>query len=158
MKILVLGLGNLLMNDDAVGVLVVQELKNRFNDDDRLKIVDGGTLGLDLLHYLEWADKLILIDGVNLNLEPGTVVKIEGDDINVVFESKLSPHQMGLKDILLAAELIDCRPKEIILYGIQTKSIEMEMTLSEEVKANLPKLTDNVTKEIVNSLENFSVI
>lgn len=158
MKILVLGLGNLLMNDDAVGVLVVQELKNRFNDDDRLKIVDGGTLGLDLLHYLEWADKLILIDGVNLNLEPGTVVKIEGDDINVVFESKLSPHQMGLKDILLAAELIDCRPKEIVLYGIQTKSIEMEMTLSEEVKANLPKLIDNVTKEIVNSLENFGVI
>ncbi len=156
MNLLVMGLGNLLMNDDAVGVLVIEELKKRFEETDTFKIVDGGTLGLDLLHFIEWADKLILVDGVDLKLEPGTVVKIEGEDINVVFESKLSPHQMGLKDILLTAELIDCKPKEIVLYGIQTKSIEMEMALSDEVRGNLPKLIDNVSKEITTSLESKS--
>ncbi|MGC8924523.1 MAG: HyaD/HybD family hydrogenase maturation endopeptidase [Calditerrivibrio sp.] len=148
MKVLVMGLGNLLMNDDAVGVLAVQELKKLYRDTDTLKIIDGGTLGLDLIHYLEWADKLIIVDGVNLNLPAGTVVRIEGEDINVVFESKLSPHQMGLKDILLAAELIDCRPSDIVLFGIQTKNIDMEMNLSEEVKSNLPKLLVHVSKEI----------
>lgn len=151
-KILVLGLGNSLMNDDASGVIVVNNLKNLFSDSDYLKIVDGGTLGLDLLHYLEWADKLIIVDGVNLEMEPGTVVRIEGDDINAIFESKLSPHQMGLKDILLAAELIDCKPPEIVLFGIQTKDISMDMKLSPEVEKNINRLQEVVYSEIKNSL------
>jgi len=115
-KLLVLGLGNILMNDDAVGVLLAQKLTKKFNQSDCLKIVDGGTLGLDLLNYIEWADKLIIVDGVNLDLEPGTVVRIEGEDISSVFETKLSPHQMGLKDILLAADLIDCKPDRIVFW------------------------------------------
>ncbi|MCX8084328.1 MAG: HyaD/HybD family hydrogenase maturation endopeptidase [Calditerrivibrio sp.] len=148
MNILVLGLGNLLMNDDAVGVVAVQELKKIINDNDHLRIVDGGTLGLDLLHYLEWADNMIIVDGVDLGIEPGTVVRIEGEDINVVFESKLSPHQMGLKDILLTAELIGCKPSKITLFGIQTKSIQMDMSLSDEVKNSLNKLLKHVIQEI----------
>lgn len=152
-KILVLGLGNSLMNDDAAGVIVANNLNRIFTENDRLKIVDGGTLGLDLLHYLEWADKLIIVDGVNVDIEPGTVVKIEGEDINSVFESKLSPHQMGLKDILLAAELIECKPPEIVLFGIQTKDISMDMKLSPEVEKNMDKLQDVVSSEIKNSLK-----
>lgn len=147
-KLLVLGLGNILMNDDAIGVLVAQRLAERFSQNEYLKIVDGGTLGLDLLNYIEWADKLIIIDGVNLDLEPGTVVRIEGEDISAVFESKLSPHQMGLKDILLAADLIDCKPDEIVFFGIQTKDISMSMTLSQEVEDNFSRLEDAVSKEI----------
>jgi len=153
MKLLVLGLGNILMNDDAAGVLIVGELKKYFEENEEFKIIDGGTLGLDLLHYIEWADKLIIVDSVNLNLAPGTVVKIEGEDINVVFESKLSPHQMGLKDILLTAELVGCRPDEVVLYGIQTKDINMDMTLSDEVNVNLGKLLEHVSNEIINTLK-----
>ncbi|MEF3255470.1 MAG: HyaD/HybD family hydrogenase maturation endopeptidase [Deferribacterales bacterium] len=149
-KTVVLGLGNLLMNDDGAGIIVVNNIKNLFNDSEHLKIIDGGTLGLDLLHYIEWADKLIIVDAVDVGLEPGTVVRIEGEDINTVFESKLSPHQMGLKDILLTAELIDCKPKDIVLFGIQTKDINMDMTLSKEVSDNISRLEKYVIEEIEN--------
>ncbi|TCK62133.1 HyaD/HybD family hydrogenase maturation endopeptidase [Seleniivibrio woodruffii] len=148
MKLLVLGIGNLVMNDDGAGVLAVQELMKEFQETETLRIMDGGTLGLDLLVYIEWADRLIIADAVDFGLEAGTIVCVDGDDIDTVFENKLSAHQMGMKDMLATAALMGVRPKEVRLYGIQTKSIEMDMTLSPEVSAALPKLTEHLRKEI----------
>lgn len=149
MNLLVLGIGNLVMNDDAAGVLAAQELAPKYNNQrDDLLVLDGGTLGLDLLGYIEWADRLILVDAVELDMEPGTVVKLEGEDIDVAFESKLSAHQMGMKDMLLTAELMGHRPPEIVFYGIQAGTVQMEMELSEPVKANMPKLINHVEAEI----------
>lgn len=147
-RTLILGLGNILMDDDGAGVVAVNDLKNCLKESENLKIVDGGTLGLDLLHYIQWAEKLIIVDAIDMDFDPGTVIKAEGEDIDPIFESKLSPHQMGLKDILLAAELIDQRPEDIVLFGIQVKSINMNMTLSEEISKNLSKLKENVLKEL----------
>ncbi|MBZ4642634.1 MAG: hydrogenase maturation protease [Deferribacteraceae bacterium] len=154
-NILILGLGNLLMDDDSAGVVITQELKNEILEDEQLKIVEGGTLGLDLLNYIAWADKLIIVDAIDMGFEPGTVIRAEGQDIDPIFESKLSPHQMGLKDILLAAELIGDRPEEIVLFGIQVESIQMNMTLSEKVKKNMQKLKSKVIEEL-NISKNFS--
>lgn len=148
-KILVLGLGNILMNDDGAGIVVVRELKKSLAENENLKIMDGGTLGLDLLGYIEWADKLIIVDAVDMGFEPGTVIRAEGEDINPIFESKLSPHQMGLRDILLASELTGKIHNEVILFGIQIESIQMEMTLSKRVSEHIEKLKDNVSKEII---------
>jgi len=149
MNMLVLGIGNLVMNDDAAGVLVAQELDERYKDrPENLQIIDGGTLGLDLLVYIEWADKLVLIDAVDCGLDAGTVVKLEGEDIDVAFESKLSAHQMGMKDMLLTAELMDYRPEEVVLYGIQSGNVEMDMELSAPVQSNLKKLSEHVEEEI----------
>jgi len=147
-NILILGLGNLLMDDDSAGVLITQELKNELAENEHLKIVDGGTLGLDLLNYIAWADKLIIVDAIDMGFEPGTVIRAEGEDIDPIFESKLSPHQMGLKDILLASELIGDRPEEVVLFGIQIGSIQMNMTLSENVKKNMQKLKNKVIEEL----------
>lgn len=155
MNLLVLGIGNLVMNDDAAGVLAAQELAPKYNNKrEDLLVLDGGTLGLDLLGYIEWADRLVLVDAVELDMEPGTVVKLEGDDIDTAFESKLSAHQMGMKDMLLTAELIGHRPPEIVFYGIQAGTVQMEMELSEAVKANMPKLISHVEAEIKDFLNN----
>lgn len=154
MNLLVLGIGNLVMNDDAAGVLVAQELAEKYNNRrDDLQVLDGGTLGLDLLSYIEWADRLVLVDAVDLDMEPGTVVKLEGEDIDVAFESKLSAHQMGMKDMLLTSELMGHRPAEIVFYGIQSETIQMEMELSPHVQNNLPKLSGFVEQEIVRFLQ-----
>lgn len=147
-NILILGLGNLLMDDDSAGVIITQELKNELAENEHLKIVDGGTLGLDLLNYIAWADKLIIVDAIDMGFEPGAVIRAEGEDIDPIFESKLSPHQMGLKDILLASELIGDRPEEVVLFGIQIGSIQMNMTLSENVKKNMQKLKNKVIEEL----------
>ena len=148
MKVLVLGLGNLLMNDDAAGLHVIYKLRQEYADFNELKIMDGGTLGLDLLPHIEDCTHLIIVDAVDLGLEPGTVLKIEGDDIESVFESKLSPHQMGLKDILFAARMIDAYPEYVVMYGIQIDNVLMENSLSEAVNKNLDKLYVEVKKEI----------
>jgi len=153
MNLLVLGIGNLVMNDDAAGVLVAQELAPKYNNKrEDLLVLDGGTLGLDLLGYIDWADRLVLVDAVDLDMEPGTVVKLEGEDIDIAFESKLSAHQMGMKDMLLTSELMGQRPSEVVFYGIQSGTIEMDMELSEQVKKNMPKLTKHVESEIENFL------
>ena len=142
------------MNDDAAGVLVARNLTKNFTVSESLKIMDGGTLGLDLVTHLTDVDKLIIIDAVDVDLSPGTVVRIDGEDIDAVFENKLSPHQMGLKDILFAADLIDCKPPEIVLFGIQYESIDLEQKLSDAVKNNLEKLQFEVEKEIRKSIDN----
>ena len=137
---LVLGLGNLLMNDDAAGLRALYTLQERYADRDDLQLVDGGTLGLDLLGHVAWADKLLLLDAININQPPGTVAQIDGDDINPIFTQRISPHQVNLKDLLEAAELIGDRPPDVELLGIQYDNINMEMTLSPAVEQGLPKL------------------
>jgi len=136
------------MNDDAAGALTAKELQKEFDNSDNFKIIEGGTLGMDLLHFIQWADYLIIIDSVQLDLEPGSVVKIEGKNLDYVFQNKLSPHQMGMKDILFASELSGDLPKRIVFYGIQVENIEMDMKLSTKVSANISKLKNEVIKEI----------
>ncbi|MFO7811965.1 MAG: hydrogenase maturation protease [Pelovirga sp.] len=153
---LVLGLGNLLMNDDAAGLRAVYTLQERYPDRENLQIVDGGTLGLDLLGHVAWADKLLLLDAININEAPGTVALIAGDDINPVLSQRISPHQVGLKDLLEAAELIGDRPPEVELLGIQYDNINMEMTLSEEVERGLPRLIAAASERIETFISNSS--
>lgn len=148
MNLLVLGIGNLVMNDDAAGVLAAQELMEEFPEQENFRVMDGGTLGLDLLVYIEWADRLVIADAVDFGLEAGTVVRVDGNDIDAVFENRLSAHQMGMKDMLATAELMGVRPKEVLLYGIQTDSIEMDMTLTPKVAENMPKLIEHLRSEI----------
>ena len=73
MNILVLGLGNVLMNDDAIGVLTVQRLQQEYRFPAGVKVIDGGTLGLDLLPFIEDADQLLIVDALEMKAAPGTV-------------------------------------------------------------------------------------
>ncbi len=137
---LVLGLGNLLMNDDAAGLRAVYALQERYPNRENFQIIDGGTLGLELLGYVAWADKLLLLDAIDIKKDPGTVALIDGDDIAPIFSQRVSPHQANLKDLLEAAEMIGDRPPDVELLGIQYDNVNMEMTLSPAVELGLPKL------------------
>lgn len=147
---LVLGIGNLVMSDDGVGVKVVQKLQREFRFDDSVEIMDGGTLGLDLLPKLEGIDRLILVDAVETGREPGTCVRMSGDELPIALETKVSPHQMGLKDLLSVAELMGHAPREMVLIGVQPGSIEMDTELTPEVEAKVDVLIDNILKELRN--------
>ncbi len=145
---LVLGLGNLLMNDDAAGLHAIYALQQRYPDRDNFQIIDGGTLGLDLLGHVAWADRLLLLDAINIGEAPGTVARIAGEDINPIFSRRISPHQAGIKDLLDAAELLGDRPDEVELLGVQYDNIQMEMTLSPPVEQALPKLIAEAARRI----------
>ena len=149
-SVLVLGIGNLVMADDGVGVLVAQQLQQRYRFPDNVEIMDGGTLGLDLLPKLENITNLIMIDAVETGKQPGTCVRLYGEELPIALETKVSPHQMGLKDLLAVSELMGHSPAEMVLIGVQPGSIDMEIGLTTEVEAQLETLISNVLLELEN--------
>lgn len=147
-SVLVLGIGNLVMGDDGVGVLVAQMLQQRYRFADNVEIMDGGTLGLDLLPKLENITNLVMVDAVETGKKAGTCVRLCGQELPIALQTKVSPHQMGLKDLLAVSELMGHSPKEMVLIGVQPGSIEMEIGLTAEVEAQLETLVSNVLTEL----------
>ncbi len=121
MNVLVLGIGNVLMTDDSVGIRVINELERRFRFPENVELLDGGTSGIELLSYIVNRDYLIIVDAIKSDLPPGTVVKVEGEDVPAKFMTRISPHQLGLSDLLAAATLTGELPKQMVLFGIEPK-------------------------------------
>ena len=148
MNVLVLGIGNVLLMDEGVGVRAVEEIDRRFRLPESVETLDGGTSGIDLLPYIRNRDYLIIIDAVKSGHPPGTVVRVEGEDVPARFRTRISPHQLGLSDLLAAARLTDDLPKRMVLFGVEPKRLEMALGLSDDVKAGLEKLIDAVIREL----------
>ena len=149
MAILVLGIGNSLMNDDALGVTAIEQLQARYHFPAGVTVVDGGTLGLDLLPMLEDVRKLLIIDAIDMGAPPGALFRLHGDEVPRAFASKLSVHQMGVQDLLAVAELQGHVPEELVVWGVQPGSIEMEMRLTPAVAAAIVPLLEGVVGELV---------
>lgn len=147
-KALVLGLGNILLSDEGLGVRVVQRLQGSCRFPPEVSIMDGGTLGLDLLPYLEEVDHLLVIDALEMGKEPGTIVRLAGEEVPASLSVKISPHQMGLADLLAAARLRGLYPQEIVLLGMQPGSTEVGLDLSPPVEAQIDRLIDKALKEL----------
>jgi len=148
MGILVLGLGNALMTDDAYGCRMVAELQERFEFPPGVALLDGGTLGLDLLPRLEGVERLLILDALEMGGVPGELFRIEGEEVPRAFASKLSVHQMGLQDLLAVAELQGHLPGEIVVWGVQPVCIEMGLELSPPVAASLEAAVAAVADEL----------
>ena len=148
MAILILGIGNSLMNDDALGVVAIEALRARYAFPAGVTVVDGGTLGLDLLPMLEGVKKLLIIDAIDMGATPGELFRLHGEEVPRAFASKLSVHQMGVQDLLAVAELQGHVPEELVVWGVQPGSIEMEMRLSPAVAAAMVPLLDGVIGEL----------
>jgi hydrogenase maturation protease len=147
MSILVLGLGNTIMTDDGFGVKVVTTLSSRYHFQGA-KLIDGGTLGLDLLPYLEDVDSLLIIDALDMRAEPGKIFRLEGAEVPRAFASKLSVHQMGLQDLLAVAELQGHVPRNLVVWGVQPECIEMCTELTSTVAAAVEPVVTHVLEEL----------
>jgi hydrogenase maturation protease len=148
-KTLVLGLGNILLSDEGVGVRVVERLQALYEFPEQVRILDGGTLGLDLLPYVGDADRLLVVDAVEMGAVPGTLVHLEGEKIPSVFGPKLSPHQVGFADLLDAARLTDSLPEERVLLGCQPASLKVGLELSPAVEAQVELLVERAITELL---------
>lgn len=148
MSILVLGLGNSIMTDDGFGVKVVTTLSSRYHFQGPVKLIDGGTLGLDLLPHLEDIESLLIIDALDMRDQPGKIFRIAGEEVPRAFASKLSVHQMGLQDLLAVAELQGHVPKNLLVWGVQPECIEIGTELTATVAAAVEPVVGKVLAEL----------
>jgi hydrogenase maturation protease len=140
-RTVVLGLGNALMADDAVGLYALSHLQDDWFMPTEVEFVDGGTWGLTLLPIVDNADRLLVLDAVDSGLAPGTLIELRGGQIPVFLErTKLSPHQVDLRDVLALCELRGRSPGEVVVLGIQPQRVEMSTDLSPAVSAKLDGL------------------
>jgi hydrogenase maturation protease len=148
MRVVVLGIGNVLMSDEGIGVHAVEALQQRYVLADDVEVVDGGTTGMELLPDLQGADELIVVDAVRVGRLPASVVRLQGDEVPAFFKTKLSPHQVGLSDVLAALRFSGKAPDHVVLIGVEPKSLELAMELSPEVAACMDQVLALVTDEL----------
>ncbi|MBL8951186.1 MAG: HyaD/HybD family hydrogenase maturation endopeptidase [Myxococcaceae bacterium] len=146
--VVVLGVGNVLMSDEGVGVHAVGELERRFDFPPGVRLVDGGTSTHELLGDLEDLDHLIVIDAVSAGREPAALVRLEGDAVPAAFTTRLSPHQAGIADLLATLKLLGREPRHVVLYGVEPKRLTLDLSLSSEVARALPGLCARVVAEL----------
>lgn len=147
-KILVLGLGNILLQDEGVGVRVIERLQADYVFSDDVFVLDGGTLGLDLLAYIEDYSRIIIVDAVKAGKETGTLIRLVNDEIPAFLGPKVSPHQVGLQDLLALAKLRGHFPDEVILWGIQADIFQPGLELNSAVAAQVETLCARVLEDL----------
>jgi hydrogenase maturation protease len=150
---MVLGIGNILLSDDGVGVHIVNKLNNEYIFPANVTLIDGGTKGLDLLPLLEDKERVLFVDAANFKKEPGTIDMVIGENIPAFLSQKLSMHQIGVPDMLFAARLMGITPPEMCLIGIQPKSMETSTEMSEEVKVRF----DDLYVKVLDKLREWGV-
>jgi hydrogenase maturation protease len=138
----VIGLGNPLMGDDGLGLAVLAALRARWTFSPAVDLVDGGTWGLNLLPVVEQVEKLLFLDAIDIGREPGALVILERDELPRVLATKMSPHQIDLRDVLALAELRGTLPADVAAIGLQPARVEMSTELSDVLASRLDDVLD----------------
>jgi len=142
--ILVLGIGNVLLRDEGAGVHVIRALQGLVDRGDMelppgTSVLDGGTLGLDLLPLISDARAVLLVDAIDGGRTPGAVEVIRGDALREAQAGRILPHRVGVGDLLATARLTGALPEAVALVGIQPSEIDVGLELTEVVRAAVPE-------------------
>lgn len=150
MNILVLGIGNVLLQDEGAGVRALEVFQKRYGVPDGVELLDGGTSGIELLQHIQGRDHLIIIDAVKGGNPPGAVIRLAGDEVPALFRRKISPHQLGIADVLAAAHLTGAMPGGVVLLGIEPASMDTGIELSPVVAESLGNVAQLVARELAS--------
>ncbi len=124
-RVLVLGIGNILWGDEGFGVRAAEAFYRRFITPENVTVLDGGTQGLYLVHFVEEADDLIVFDAIDYGLTPGALKIVRDDDVpKFTGSKKMSLHQTGFQEVLSAADLLGRYPQRLALVGCQPLDLE----------------------------------
>lgn len=141
-KTLLLGVGNYLMGDEGVGVHVAQRLEVS-QEIPGIEVVDGGTGGFHLLEFFEQYEKVVLVDATLDGLKPGTIRCIKPKYASD-FPPEISAHDIGLKDLVSALQLLDKMP-DLYLIVVSIESIQQQgMELTKEIEGCIPLLLEEI--------------
>ena len=149
MKVLIFGAGNLLLSDEGFGVHFIRHLQDRYRFPPEIELFDGGTLGIMVSHMLEDADIVYLVDVIEASGAPGDVHRYEKDDFMLgTLPIKMSPHQIGIQEVLALSEIRERCPERITLLGVIPSSYEAGVDLSPTLAAKLPVLAEMLLEEL----------
>lgn len=149
-KTKVVGVGNLLLSDEGVGIHVVKQLMGMALPPE-VEVIDGGVSGLGLMGTLVGADRLIVIDAVRAGEAPGSIYRFGTEDLTKYPERyKMSVHEISIVEVLHLSMLLGRTPKTTII-GVEPRSLEMGMDLSPEIHARVPRIIELVFEELNQS-------
>ena len=146
-KTVVLGLGNILHADDGAGAQAISRLRADSRVPVDVCLVEGGTLGLELLPYVWDCERLIVIEAIDVGQAPGTVVRMSGEELNSL-PGQSSVHQLGVSDLLVALRMLAQRQPLVVLLGVQPGSTEWSTELSPPVAATMGSLVEAAIQEL----------
>ncbi|TFG72051.1 MAG: hydrogenase maturation protease [Anaerolineales bacterium] len=149
-NVLILGLGNILLQDESVGITALQTLRDAYVWPNNVMLMDGGVMGLELLPYLENAVDVLIIDAVRSRNLPGALIRLTGEEIPVVIALKFSVHQVGFQETLFMAQLRGTMPRRLVLWGIEPESIGLGTMLTPAISAQVPALITAVMDELAS--------
>ena len=146
--IMILGVGNILMTDEGFGIRVIEELEKRYEFPENVSVVDGGVLGVSLMGVISEADRLIVVDAVRNQNPPGTMYRIEHDEIPNRILAKNSVHQIDFLETLTLCQALDKVPQTLIL-GIEPQDIDtLSIELTPVIKEKIDRMICLVLKEL----------
>jgi hydrogenase maturation protease len=145
---LVLGLGNILCGDDGLGIVALERMRAQYSCPADVSLVDGGTLGLALLPTLESAKRVWILDAVAADHPPGSLVTLAGESVEPALRERLSPHQIGVADLLDALHWRGTWPESLRVLGLVPASIDLRLGLSEPVAPNVDALVEAAVQEL----------
>ena len=144
----VIGLGNPLMGDDALGILALERLASEWDLPDDVRLVDGGTWGLSLLPAVEDASRVLFVDAVRCGAPPGSLVVLCDEEIPARLSTKLSPHQVDLREVVALARLRGRAPASMVAMGVEPARIELGEPLSDAVAVMMDPLLETIVEKL----------
>jgi len=147
-SVIVAGIGNVLMQDDGIGVWTVRAIATDYVLPSSLRLIEGGVLGLQLVHELRSAEQLLIIDAMHGGGSPGTIYHLDADALSKRRRTLMSLHEVGLTDVLSVGELLGWRPRTRILgvQPLEVRSLGLELTPA--LQAALPRVVCAAIEEL----------
>ena len=145
----VLGIGNIILRDEGFGVRAMEYLEEHYSFPQEVRLLDGGTLGPELLHFVTGTEKLLILDAVAGDAAHGTVYRFENDAVMAHFQEKMSSHEIGIQDVLAWLTVTDRAIPNVVVLGMQPYEVAAGLTLSSEMAAALPAFAHRAVEELI---------
>jgi hydrogenase maturation protease len=155
--ILILGIGNILLKDEGIGVHVVKKIKE-MSLPDNVEVLDGGTAGLDLVDFISGYKKLIVIDAVTTGDKPGTIYRLTEENLNIGPKAIMSFHEIDFLDALHMSHIMKEKPEEVVVIGIEPKDMSDGVDLSPEIEERIPRIIEIVMEEVNDNKNETSLV
>lgn len=149
-EVTVLGIGNIILCDEGFGVRAAETLDAKYEFPDNVQILDGGTLGMELLRFITGTKKLLILDSINGGEAPGTIFRFEDKAVIEHFYDKLSAHEVGIQDVLAFLAVSGKAIPNVVVIGAQPYNLGAGVGLSPEMEKLLPVMADKAVAELKN--------